>query len=97
MKDTLEYFQEITIDGLVDVCSKQDISEQIRKPVKSLYHYNGPVTIFNKVFTRINCYIQAYSDDQALFLLKQKFIKEHPTTNNARRSWFDKKYITVER
>jgi hypothetical protein len=99
--DGLEYFQEISMDGLVDIKVVDDENafedEDIISTGKKLYHYSGPVTIYNKVFTRVDNYIHAFSVKQALFLLKEQFVKEHPRTNNASRSWFDQRYIAEEK
>lgn len=106
-EDGLKYYQQITIDGLVDVEESNNNSKSIMtnnnfiKNIKKktvirnhkLYHYIGPVTLYDKIIGRVDQYIHANSIKQALFLLQKDYVKNHPKISYINMCWFDEKYI----
>lgn len=93
-----QYYQLITPDGIIDIDQTKIISTEEKKVAKfhNLYHYKGPVKIYNNIVGRVDEYIHANSEKQALYLLQRKYVKEHPKIPYVYNAWFDRRYLYDE-
>jgi hypothetical protein len=93
--DDFQYYQSITSEGLKDIRQKKsDKKDKQKADVKKLYHYCGPVTIYDRVVSnRLDKYIHANTVNQALYLLQQQYVKDNPRLSYVQRAWLDRKYI----